>query len=124
MRKRRAPSLTVGLSLVFAPMVAAAFGSVDRNGDGRITRDELHASLAAGGTLARWDKDSDALIDKREFRAFESGGRFEAWDANTDGYLDARELSDGLHVKYDTDKDGAWDKGELNAARSAALLER
>ncbi|XP_047069443.1 probable calcium-binding protein CML22 [Lolium rigidum] len=103
--------------------LARVFELFDRNGDGRITREELEDSLGKLGMavpgdelaamIARIDADGDGCVDAEEFaelyRAITSTGSEEApaaeedeedmreafrvFDANGDGYITVDELS-------------------------------
>ncbi|CAM0904064.1 unnamed protein product [Alopecurus aequalis] len=102
--------------------LARVFELFDRNGDGRITREELEDSLGKLGMavpsdelaamIARIDADGDGCVDVEEFgelyRAITSTGTeapaaeeddedmreaFRVFDANGDGYITVDELS-------------------------------
>jgi Ca2+-binding EF-hand superfamily protein len=50
------------------PEVAHAFRSLDRNGDGYITRDEARRDDAVARAFDVADRDGDGKLDPREFR--------------------------------------------------------
>lgn len=96
------------------------FNRADRNGDGKITSDELDAGL-----LAVLDKNGDGVVEMDEFVAFakqrgRSGqaGRGQAGRGNAGGRKGGRDrgrrgrLNAGMLRRFDTNKDGKVDPEE------------
>lgn len=87
----------------------AALKSLDKNGDGQLTQDELRPAFARGGsgggpgatqapsadelvkTLMAFDKDGDGKLSKPELPE-RMQGLFDRADADKDGFLTAEEL--------------------------------
>ena len=110
---------------------------MDKNKDGKLSREELPRWHARGGDGHRgmgrnhrghrgdgfkmmMDSDKDGRISAAEHRAF-----FERMDVNKDGYIDqadrqarAKQRRDEWFARADTDKDGKLSPAELEAARA------
>lgn len=122
------------------PRLAARFDELDKNKDGKLSRDELpqwrHGGRGhgdkhggrhgpghggeRGGLLAAMDTDKDGRVSAAEYRA-----HFDKLDVNKDGYIDrsdreaqAKQRYDEWFAAADTDKDGKLSKAELEAARA------
>ncbi|MFN3936204.1 MAG: EF-hand domain-containing protein [Gemmobacter sp.] len=109
------------------------FDALDRDGDGRITREEIEAARAE--RIARLDADGDGVITREELLAFEmdeARRRVEArvdrimaaLDADGDGRITAAEalvrmpaarMADRMFSRLDTDGDGAITRAEFDA---------
>lgn len=114
-------------------MRGADFETLDTNGDGLLTAEDLAA--AAGARFAEFDADGDGTISEAEFidriRA-NAGERAADWfarlDADGDGVLsrdtfEARrgDRSRGMNrmlSRFDADGDGGIDAGEFETARA------
>jgi len=121
------------------PWLAQRFDELDKNKDGKLSRDELPRWHARGGDghrgmgrhhhghrgegfMPMMDSDHDGRISAAEHQAF-----FERMDVNKDGYIDradrearAKQRRDEWFVNADTDKDGKLSQAELDAARAKA----
>jgi len=119
------------------PRLAARFDTLDRNGDGRLERDELprmkhgrhggrsHHRGSGGHPFMGADADKDGRISKAEAMAA-AAARFERMDANKDGFVDqtdraatAEKRRQAWFKKVDTDGDGKLSPAELDAAKAA-----
>lgn len=123
-----------------SPRLAARFDELDKNKDGKLSRDEWpqwrhtgrghggqqggrHGASRGGergGFLAAMDTDKDGRVSAAEYRAY-----FDKLDVNKDGYIDradrearAKQRHDAWFAAVDTDKDGKLSKAELEAARA------
>ena len=108
----------------------SAFKSLDANGDGRVTPDEVRPAFGAegrgdGGRRGRGDEGGerggataaspDDLIDT-----------LMTFDRNNDGRLDRAEVPErfqGLFDRSDTNKDGALTRDELKQSATATIQE-
>ena len=101
----------------------------DKDGDGRLTREEYRA--VAWGRLAGLDKNRDGAVAKTELPGLARlpgvQGRLDAFwktmDASGDGAVSREEiagLSDRRFAQFDTDMDGFLTRAEIEAARKAA----
>lgn len=113
------------------PMAMMDFATLDADGDGQITREEMQAPRAA--RLAALDADGDGRISLDELkadqlrnaeeRAARRAARMMAlMDADGDGTLTAAELLAGpgpamMFDRIDTDGDGVISQAEADAAR-------
>ena len=116
------------------PLLAQRLDALDKNKDGKLSREELPRWHARGGDGHRgmgrnhrghrfkmmMDSDKDGRISAAEHRAF-----FERMDVNKDGYIDqadrqarAKQRRDEWFARADTDKDGKLSPAELEAARA------
>ncbi|KAK4263385.1 hypothetical protein QN277_028803 [Acacia crassicarpa] len=97
--------------------VRAIFNKFDKNGDGKISSDELMEILQTLGTkttpeevnrmMNEIDKDSDGFIDFKEFAEFHCSGPKASADADKD-------LRDAFDL-YDLDKNGLISAVELHS---------
>jgi len=104
----------------------ALFPLADRNGDGKLTREELNAMLdlhAEGITssllLTLYDHDrdlfglidtnQDGLLGQRELR--QAWSKLAPWDRNGDGQIDRNEIPRKFHIQL-----GQGQPGSMNAA--------
>jgi Ca2+-binding EF-hand superfamily protein len=109
-----AVAAVVGVAIVGAaqpshaqPDLTGFFKSLDRNGDGRLTRDEFGTSgpppapkpgqgvITIGGQFPDYDTNQDGVISLAEFTAFNQASilkRFLALDADSDGKLTLAEV--------------------------------
>src|SRR5690606_21236761 len=103
-----------------------AFKKFDKDGDGKVTKDELPNEKA----FERFDKDQDGVITRQEFAgagkpgAGQPGGQFDALvkaaDKNGDGKITKAEAGDAAwFAKLDQNKDDVIDAEELEKARKA-----
>jgi len=117
-----------------APRLAAQFDTLDKNKDGKLSRDELPRWHGArhgrgpggrGEMMAKLDTNKDGRISREEAKADPRlAARFDQMDVNKDGYLDKadRELGrkqhrDAWFAAADTNKDGQLSKAEFDAAK-------
>jgi len=117
-----------------APRLAAQFDTLDKNKDGKLSRDELprwHGKRHGRGPggreemMAKLDANKDGRISREEAKADPRlAARFDQMDVNKDGYLDKadRELGrkqhrDAWFAAADTNKDGQLSKAEFDAAK-------
>ena len=137
---------TVFLGLIAATAIAIAGGSalargglhgapvdfetLDSNGDGQITLEEMQAERAA--RVARADTDGDGFLTQEELEAAASeraaafaSRMIERLDADEDGRLSAEEMqkperaerAERRFDRVDTNDDGAISQAEFDAAR-------
>lgn len=119
-----------------APRLAAQFDTLDKNKDGKLSRDELprwHGKRHGRGPggreemMAKLDTNKDGRISREEAKADPRlAARFDQMDVNKDGYLDKadRELGrkqhrDAWFAAADTNKDGQLSKAEFDAAKGS-----
>lgn len=120
------------------PRLAQRFNDLDKNSDGKLSKEEMpaprhyggrrdghghgsmHGSRQGGFMMRGMDSDNDGRISAAEARA-----HFEKMDINKDGYIDradhqarAEQRRAEWFAKADTDKDGKLSQSELDAARS------
>lgn len=77
------------------PRLAARFDELDKNKDGKLSRDEMPPRAGMGpGRFEALDANKDGRISKAEAQADKAGvaARFDQLDKNRDGYLDRSEL--------------------------------
>lgn len=120
------------------PRLAQRFDELDKNKDGKLSRDELpkrkhRAHRHAGGKdgprhghfMSALDTDKDGRISREEAKAQPKfAERFEQLDVNKDGFVDradfearASQRRDEWFAAADTDKDGKLSKAEFDAAK-------
>jgi Ca2+-binding EF-hand superfamily protein len=117
------------------PRLAGKFDELDKNKDGKLTKDEMPARHGHGHdkrghgpreAMSRLDTDKDGRISRAEATAAEGrmASRFEQMDANKDGYVDradheirAKQRKDEWFAGADTDKDGKLSRAEVDAAK-------
>ena len=103
-----------------------AFKKYDKDGDGKVTKDELPNEKA----FERFDKDQDGVITRKEVtgagkpEAGQPGGRFDALiktvDKSGDGKITKAEAGEATWFsKLDQNSDGVVDAAELEKARKA-----
>lgn len=132
--------LTFSIPVLFALATQAAFGQApdggdpfkkfDKNGDGKVTKEEVPNDAA----FERFDKDKDGVITREEFAGAgkpdagkpgaKAGSQFDALvkaaDKNDDGKITKSEAGDApWFAKLDQNKDGVVDESELKRAREA-----
>ena len=119
------------------PFLAQRFDQLDKDKDGKLSREELprwharggehhrgmkhhHRGHRGNGFMAMMDSDHDGRISAAENKAF-----FERMDINKDGFVDRADREARMQQRRqawfnaaDTDKDGKLSPAELDAARS------
>lgn len=119
-----------------SPWLASRFDQLDKNKDGKLTRDELprHRAGMRGrggmmGGMGPMDTNHDGRISRAEANEF--AARFDQMDVNKDGYLDRADLRermrqqrDGFFAAADANKDGKLSRDEFAAAQRARFAER
>ncbi len=122
-----------------SPRLAEKFDTLDKNKDGKLSKDELpfgkgrdgrrreahrFGPRGDGGGFGRLDADKDGRISKAEAANSPMAERFDAMDANKDGYLDKadreqrmKQHRDEWFAKADADKDGKLSRAEFDAAQ-------
>lgn len=119
------------------PRLAGKFDELDKNKDGKLTKDEMPAHHGRGHdkrghgpreAMSRLDTDKDGRISRAEATAGEGkmASRFDQMDANKDGFIDradheirAKQRKDEWFAAADTDKDGKLSRAEVDAAKPA-----
>jgi Ca2+-binding EF-hand superfamily protein len=102
----------------------AALTTVDRNGDGQLTSDELRPAFGRGGRRGRGDageRGGDAGTAPDDL-----ADTLMAFDRNSDGKLARAEVPErfqGLFERADADKDGALTKDELKQSATATATQ-
>ncbi len=119
------------------PRLAQRFDELDKNKDGKLSRDEMprwharggdghrgmgrhHRGHGGQGFLRAMDSNHDGRVSAAEYQAF-----FERMDVNKDGFIDqadrearAKQRREEWFRNADTDKDGKLSPAELEAARA------
>jgi Ca2+-binding EF-hand superfamily protein len=101
--------------------IVARFKSLDKDGDGKVSKDEFDGPEAR---FAQLDADKDGFITQREANQGAANAvenlrkNFDDMDKNSDGKLSAEEFTGPrpLFVRVDTDKDGFITKEEVAKA--------
>ncbi|HYG08305.1 MAG TPA: EF-hand domain-containing protein [Stenotrophomonas sp.] len=113
-----------------APRLAQNFDTLDKNKDGKLSRDELpkRAEFHRGAHehMTKLDTNKDGRISREEAKADPKfASRFDKLDVNKDGYVDKADFQarrqqsrDAWFAAADTDKDGKLSKAEFDAAAS------
>lgn len=117
------------------PRLAGKFDELDKNKDGKLTKEEMPARHGHGHdkrghgpreAMSRLDTDKDGRISRAEATAGEGrmASHFDDMDANKDGYVDradheirAKQRKDEWFASADTDKDGKLSRAEVDAAK-------
>jgi len=117
------------------PRLAGKFDELDKNKDGKLTKDEMPARHGHGHdrrghgpreAMSRLDTDKDGRISRAEATAAEGrmATRFDQMDANKDGYVDradheirVKQRKDEWFAAADTDKDGKLSRAEVDAVK-------
>jgi len=117
------------------PRLAGKFDELDKNKDGKLTKDEMPARHGHGHdrrghgpreAMSRLDTDKDGRISRAEATAAEGrmATRFDQMDANKDGYVDradheirVKQRKDEWFAAADTDKDGKLSRAEVEAVK-------
>lgn len=111
-----------------APRLAQNFDTLDKNKDGKLSRDELPKRgdfrRGAHDRMAKLDTNKDGRISREEAKADPKfAERFDKMDFNKDGYVDKTDFQarmkqsrDAWFTAADTDKDGKLSKAEFDAA--------
>lgn len=115
------------------PAPGSRFAAMDKDGDGRITREEMAARRAE--MVAGLDADGDGFLSAAEIAAFHLRGAddranahaarmIERMDADGDGRIGVAEMmasrggGDGMFDRMDADDDGALTRDEMMQHRS------
>jgi hypothetical protein len=101
--------------------------SLDKNGDGSISRDEAAAHPRLGESFDRLDTNKDGALSPEELRAARRAGhhgRHAHVDANSDGTITRDEAKSAPRLAenfdaIDTNKDGTLTRDEMTAWRQA-----
>jgi Ca2+-binding EF-hand superfamily protein len=101
--------------------------SLDKNGDGSISREEAAAHPRLGESFDRLDTNKDGALSADELRAGRRAGhhgRHAHVDANKDGSISRDEAKSAPHLAenfdaIDTNKDGTLTRDEMSAWRQA-----
>lgn len=106
----------------------AMLKTLDKNGDGRLTDDEvtpdpLRAFVAQG--MVQFDADGDGRISKEELQAprvAQFRATLEAADRNHDGFVTEDELLAEIKLRVDLNHDGVVTQDEIQRAMQAGAL--
>jgi Ca2+-binding EF-hand superfamily protein len=105
----------------------AGTSSLDKNGDGSISREEAAAHPRLGESFDRLDTNKDGALSADELRAARRAGhhgRHAHLDTNKDGTITRDEAKSAPHLAenfdaIDTNKDGTLTRDEMSAWRQA-----
>jgi Ca2+-binding EF-hand superfamily protein len=100
--------------------------SMDKDGDGKVSRDEF---LGLAAQFDRLDADKDGFVTREEFAKFAAAyapaallDRFQSMDKDGDGKVTAAEFDgpEPLFARLDADKDGSITRDEIGRLAPAA----
>ena len=135
MKKSTATSRTLRASALLAALILAAcqsapenrFDNADLNGDGRLSRDEVHDYMVTSIFVTR-DMNKDKLMSLEEWNDLSEKKLFDLRDANKDGKVSLEEAKayskkagmwDSVIREADANKDGFISREEASAYYAA-----
>lgn len=77
---------------VYSEVDVVWFASMDSNGDGKLSQEELTAEIPEGDIVPQLDQNGDRLIQDVEVAEYISLANFESLDANSNGVVDCEDL--------------------------------